>query len=105
MFGLFIFSARGIAYDNTAEKVVDDVAVAGVQHEALKSFVDRIERLEQDKAEISEDIRNVYAEAKFSGFDLAVLKQVIKDRRLDNEELERKDTLLYVYKRALGMVE
>ena len=71
--------------------------------EILKSFIERIERLEEEKASISADIREVFAEAKANGFDTKVLKEVIKLRKMDSDERAEKESLLDVYLHALGM--
>ena len=70
----------------------------------LKSIVERIERLEIEKGEIAEQIKEVFAEAKGSGFDTKIMRQIIKIRRMDKDDLDEQETLLDVYKRALGML-
>ena len=71
--------------------------------EILKSFIERIERLEEEKASISADIREVFAEAKANGFDTKVLREVIKLLKMDSNERAEKESLLDVYLHALGM--
>lgn len=78
--------------------------VGGIAGERLKSFIERIERLEEEKKALAEDIKEVYAEAKGSGFDTKIMRQVIRLRRMDKDDLDEQETLLDVYKRALGMV-
>ncbi|HEX3536908.1 MAG TPA: DUF2312 domain-containing protein [Stellaceae bacterium] len=78
--------------------------VGGIAGERLKSFVERIERLEEEKQALAADIKEVYAEAKGSGFDTRIMRQVIRLRRMDKDDLDEQETLLDVYKRALGMV-
>ena len=77
--------------------------VGGVAAEQLRSFVERIERLEEEKKALSDDIRDVYAQAKGSGFDLKVLRQIVRLRKLNAAERAEQETLLDIYKRALGM--
>ena len=77
----------------------------GIAVEHLKSFVQRIERLEEEKAATAGDIREVYAEAKGSGYDPKVLRQVIRLRRLDKADRQEQDALLDLYLSALGMAE
>ncbi len=77
--------------------------VGGIAAERLRSYVERIERLEEEKAALAADIREVYAEAKGSGFDLKVLRQVVRLRRMSSADRQEHETLLDVYKRALGM--
>ena len=77
--------------------------VGGIGGEQLKSFVERIERLEDEKRALSEDINEVYAEAKGTGFDPKIMRQIIKIRKMDKKELDEEESLLDVYKCALGM--
>ena len=70
----------------------------------LKSVVERIERLEEDKKAISDDIRDVYAEAKGNGFDTKALRAVVRLRKQDKQEREEQDAILQVYLAALGMI-
>jgi len=78
--------------------------VGGIAGAQLKSFIERIERLEDEKRALGEDIKEVYAEAKGSGFEPKIMRQVIKIRRMDKEEHDEQETLLDLYKRALNMV-
>ncbi|MFP4004088.1 MAG: DUF2312 domain-containing protein [Alphaproteobacteria bacterium] len=75
----------------------------GVSGGQLKSIVERIERLEEEKAAIAADIRDIYAEAKANGFDAKVLRQVVKLRKMDQTERQEQESLLDVYLHALGM--
>jgi uncharacterized protein (UPF0335 family) len=75
----------------------------GLSAEHLKQFVERIERLEEERKSISEDIKEVYAEAKSNGFDNKILREVIKLRKLESSEREELEHLLDTYLRALGM--
>ena len=70
----------------------------------LRSFIERLERLEEDKAIISQDIKEVFAEAKGNGFDVKIMRKVISLRKLDAAEREEIETLVDVYKAALGMI-
>jgi uncharacterized protein (UPF0335 family) len=78
--------------------------VGGVAGERLKSFIERIERLEEEKRALAEDIKEVFAEAKGVGFDIKIMRQVIKLRRMDQDDLDEQEALLDTYKRALGML-
>ena len=78
--------------------------VGGVAVERLKSFIERIERLEEEKRVLSGDIKEVYAEAKGTGFEPKIMRQIIKLRRMDKEEVDEEESLLDLYKRALGMI-
>ena len=75
-----------------------------VAKEQLRSIVERIERLEEDKKAIADDIRDVYAEAKGNGFDTKVLRQVIGLRKKDNTERQEQEAIRDLYMSALGML-
>ena len=77
--------------------------VGGVSSAQLKSFIERIERLEEEKAAIGEQIRDVLAEAKGTGFDIKVIRQVLKIRKLETQERLEQEELLDLYLTALGM--
>ncbi|HEX2655667.1 MAG TPA: DUF2312 domain-containing protein [Xanthobacteraceae bacterium] len=79
-------------------------APAKVAKDHLKAFVERIERLEEEKKTISDDIRDVYAEAKGNGFDVKALRQVVRLRKQDADERKEHEAVLEVYLHALGMV-
>lgn len=75
----------------------------GVAAGQLRSLVERIERLEEEKKAIAEDIKDVFGEAKANGFDVKVLRQVIRLRRQDTAERQEHEALLDLYMHALGM--
>lgn len=75
--------------------------IAGAQ---LKSYIERIEKLEEEKTGIAADIRDVYAEAKATGFDAKTMRQIIKLRKMDHAERDEQETLLDLYMQALGMI-
>jgi uncharacterized protein (UPF0335 family) len=77
--------------------------VGGIAGERLRSFIERIERLEEEKRALAQDIKEVYAEAKGTGFDTKIMRQIVKIRRMDQDEVDEQETLLDIYKRALGM--
>lgn len=79
-----------------------EAGTGGVAAERLRSFVQRIERLEEDKAGIAADIRDVYSEAKGEGFDVKVLRKIIGLRRKDPQQRREEDELLELYMAALG---
>jgi uncharacterized protein (UPF0335 family) len=76
----------------------------GLSKEHLKQFVERIERLEEEKANIAHDIREVYAEAKGTGFDSKILRQIVRLRKMDQHDREEQEHMLDIYKRALGLL-
>jgi uncharacterized protein (UPF0335 family) len=69
----------------------------------LRAFVERIERLEEDKKTIAEDIKEVYAELKGTGFDTKAVRTIIRLRKKDQAERQEEETILDLYKNALGM--
>lgn len=77
--------------------------VAGITADQLRSYIERIERLEEEKANLTADIREVYAEAKGNGFDTKVLRQVVKIRKQDKNERAEQEAILDLYLHALGM--
>jgi len=75
----------------------------GVAADRLLSLIERIERLEEDKAGVASDIKEVYAEAKSSGFDTKIMRDIVKLRTLDPSQRQEMDHLLEVYRRALSL--
>jgi uncharacterized protein (UPF0335 family) len=78
--------------------------VGGVAAERLKSFIERIERLEEEKAALTTDIREVYAEAKAVGFDSKIMRQIVRLRKMEQSDRQEQEALLDVYKAAVGMM-
>ena len=78
--------------------------IAGIAGERLRSLIERIERLEEEKRTLGADIKEVYAEAKGTGFDTKIMRQIIRLRRMDKDDVDEQETLLDIYKRALGML-
>ena len=78
--------------------------VGGVAADQLRSIIERIERLEEEKKALAEDIKDVYAEAKGNGFDTKIIRKVIAMRKRDRAELDEEETMLEIYLRALGMM-
>ena len=70
----------------------------------LKAIIERIERLEEEKKTISDDIRDVYTEAKANGFDTKALREVVRLRKMDVEERKEQEAILETYLQALGML-
>jgi uncharacterized protein (UPF0335 family) len=87
-----------MALDVTTEEKPTNVA-----GERLRSIVDRIERLEEERKALGSDIKDIYSEAKSAGFDVKVLRQLIRIRKQEPAEIEEQETLLDVYRRAIGM--
>ena len=82
--------------------MADEVGIAGSR---VRSFVERIEQLEQEIAELNEGKKEVFAEAKGEGFDVKILKEIVKLRKQDQDERDEHETLLDVYMRAMETVE
>ena len=78
-------------------------AGVGIARDQLRSIIERIERLEEEKQAIADDIKEVYAEAKGNGFDTKIIRQVIRIRKQDTAERQEQEALLDVYLAALGM--
>jgi uncharacterized protein (UPF0335 family) len=82
---------------------MDDVVLENEESSMLRMFIERIERLEEEKAEIVSQIRDVYREGKNAGFDDKVMRTLIRIRKKSPREVNEAETLLELYKRALGM--
>ena len=82
----------------------DSPSTGNIAADRLKSIVDRIERLEEERKALASDIKDIYAEAKSAGFDVKVLRQLIRLRKQEPAEIEEQETLLDVYRRSLGMI-
>ena len=78
---------------------------SGFAKDQLKSFIDRIERLEEERSALSADIREVFSEAKGTGFDTRIMRQIIRLRKLDKADYQEQEALLDLYKRAMGMID
>ena len=80
-------------------------ASGGISSERLRSIIKRIEKLEEDKAAVGEDLKEVYAEAKGTGFDAKIIRQIVRIRKMEVEKRREQEELLELYKSALGMEE
>jgi uncharacterized protein (UPF0335 family) len=83
--------------------MADTVSSDSVAQDQLRAFIERIERMEEEKKAIADDIREIYAEAKGNGFDVKVLRQIIRIRKQDHQERLEQEALLDLYMAALGM--
>ena len=79
--------------------------VGGIAGAQLKSFIERIERLEEEKAALAADLREVYAEAKGNGFDVKALRTVVRLRKQDENKRREEEAVLTTYLHALGMAD
>ena len=89
---------------SAVEKETPQAARTKVGKEQLKAFVERVERLEEEKKTISDDIRDVYAEAKANGFDVKALRTIVRLRKEDADERKEHEAILETYMHALGML-
>lgn len=78
-------------------------SIGGVSGERLTQLIERIERLEEEKAGLAEDIRDVYAEAKSAGFETKIMRQIVKLRKMDSQKRQEQEELLELYKSAIGL--
>ncbi|MFM2151323.1 MAG: hypothetical protein RLZZ187_3629 [Pseudomonadota bacterium] len=85
------------------QKASEDAEVGGIAVDRLRSVIERIERLEEERKALAGDIKDIYAEAKSAGFDVKVIRQIISLRKKEPAEVEEQETLLDLYRRALGM--
>jgi uncharacterized protein (UPF0335 family) len=88
----------------TAAAAKDDQPAHRFAKDQLKAFIERVERLEEEKKAIADDIRDVYAEAKGNGFDVKTLRVVVRLRKQDANERKEQEAILETYLHALGML-
>ncbi len=81
----------------------DRAATGGIAADRLRSIIERVERLEEERKALGSDIKDIFAEAKSAGFDVKVVRQIIRIRRQEPADVEEQEALLDVYRRALGM--
>jgi uncharacterized protein (UPF0335 family) len=86
-----------------AINALGDTLINSVSADQLKALIERIERLEEEKAGIAGDIKDVYAEAKGTGFDTAAIRKIVALRKKDHAERQEEEAILDLYRQALGM--
>ena len=91
----------GLEENSGAAKMAD---VGGITGEHLQQYLSRIERLEEERAEIGENMKEVYQEAKSNGFDPKIMRIIIRERKREPHELDEEETMVHLYKQALGML-
>jgi uncharacterized protein (UPF0335 family) len=91
-----------MALDDTEPKATKS-ETGGIAADRLRSIIERIERLEEERKALGSDIKDIYAEAKSAGFDVKIVRQLIRIRKQEPAEVEEQETLLDIYRRALGM--
>ncbi|MBT5186675.1 MAG: DUF2312 domain-containing protein [Kordiimonadaceae bacterium] len=80
------------------------VETGGIAADALRSYIERIERLEEEKKALADDIKDIYAEAKSTGFDAKIIRQIVRLRKMDENDRQEQEALLDLYTHALGMI-
>ena len=91
------------AHEQDDEQENEVVEIDGAAGKRLKSFIERIERLEEEKAGLAGDIKDIYSEAKSVGFDVKTIRKIIRLRKMEDHKREEEDMLLETYKAAIGM--
>jgi uncharacterized protein (UPF0335 family) len=97
------FDAQDAKASRDRQAADPESEVGGIAVDRLRSVIDRIERLEEERKALAGDIKDIYAEAKSAGFEPKVIKQIISIRKKEPAEVEEQETLLDLYRRALGM--
>jgi uncharacterized protein (UPF0335 family) len=77
--------------------------VGGIAGEQLRAFIERIERLEEEKKDVQDQIKEVFSEAKGAGFDVRIMRQLLRLRKLRDVDRSEQEELLEIYKSAIGM--
>jgi uncharacterized protein (UPF0335 family) len=87
-----------------SEPSIGHNSVTKVAADQIRAIIERIERQEEEKKTISDDIRDIYAEAKGNGYDVKALRTIVRMRKMDANERQEQETILDLYKQALGML-
>ncbi len=80
------------------------VETGGIAADALRSYIERIERLEEEKKALADDIKDIYGEAKSTGFDVKIIRQIVRLRKMNESDRQEQEALLDLYTHALGMI-
>lgn len=89
--------------ENEAMPLLKPANVGGVSGERLIQLLERVERMEEEKAGLADDIRDVYAEAKSAGYETKIMRQIVKLRKMDRQKRQEQEEMLDLYKSAIGM--
>lgn len=89
--------------DDIMEVSDADLKAGNVAADQLRLFIERIERLEEEKKGMADDIRDVYSEAKSQGYDAKIMRQIVRLRKMETEDRQEAEAILDTYKSALGM--
>ena len=87
----------------TAPNKFADADIGGIAADRLRSIIERIERLEEERKALGDDIKDIFMEAKSAGFDVKAVRSILRERKQEPAEVEEQQTLLDLYRRALGM--
>ena len=87
----------------TAKSNIKEFPSQGDADKRLRSFIERIERLEAEKAELAEDIKEIYGEAKANGYDPKIMRKIVRMRKMDVEKRKEEEAMIEVYRNAVGM--
>jgi len=91
------------AESRARQKADPDPEVGGIAADRLLSVIERVERLEEERKALADDIKDIFQEAKSAGFEVKVIRQIIRIRKQEPADVEEQETLLDLYRRALGM--
>ncbi|EHM00875.1 hypothetical protein HMPREF9946_02386 [Acetobacteraceae bacterium AT-5844] len=97
------FDAMEAKASRDRQEADPDSEVGGIAVDRLRSIIERVERLEEERKALADDIKDIFAEAKSAGFEVKVIRQIIRIRKQEPAEVEEQETLLDLYRRALGM--
>ncbi|MDB5490266.1 MAG: hypothetical protein JWO78_115 [Micavibrio sp.] len=95
--------AKNKADDNADDNKVKNFPKQGETDARLRSFIERVERLEGEKSELAEDIKEIYGEAKANGYDPKIMRKIVRMRKMDVEKRQEEEALIEVYKLAVGL--
>lgn len=97
------FDAQEAQASRERQEADPEADVGGIAVDRLRSIIERVERLEEERKALADDIKDIFAEAKSAGFEVKVIKQILRIRKQEPAEVEEQETLLDLYRRALGM--
>ncbi|MFC4165967.1 DUF2312 domain-containing protein [Teichococcus aestuarii] len=97
------FDAQEAQASRERQEADPEAEVGGIAADRLRSIIERVERLEEERKALADDIKDIFAEAKSAGFEVKVIKQILRIRKQEPAEVEEQETLLDLYRRALGM--
>ncbi|GBR06345.1 hypothetical protein GCM10007207_19920 [Asaia siamensis] len=97
------FATDAAAASRARQAADPESNVGGIAVDRLRSVIERVERLEEERSALAGDIKDIFSEAKSAGFDVATIKNIIRLRKKEPNEIEEQETLLDIYRHALGM--